>query len=283
MSKMNSIITLMCLLISFNYAAMEEVESPQVGRGLPGAHAPLDHLDPNFVIKFLAVGIVLLITLIFLLIMYIIINHQKMEMLLIQIEELAEEKVNTKHEETQTEDLIMYSSMETQTEDLISYRSMETQTEENENEPSAPMIIISSATPAPATPAPATPVPATPVPATPAPATPDSSPRTPRRGAAAASPNPSPRAAMFATGINPNSLREVRDGLRSPHSNPRPGTSAGNAAEIYICEECDIVFHTLKEFVLHSMRNHRTPPSKRKLDYFYFYQHCNTDSKKRKI
>merc|ERR1712115_579490 len=127
------------------------------------------------------------------------------------------------------------------------------------------MIIISSATPAPA--AVATPAPA--AVATPAPATPC----TPRRGAAAASPNPSPRAPMFATGINPDSLREARNGLRSPHSNPRPGTNASNAKEIYICEECDIVFKTLKEFVLHSMRNHRTPPSKRKLDYFYFYQH----------
>ena len=175
----------------------------------------------------------------------------------------------------------MHRSMKTQTEDLM-HRNMETQTEENENESSilisAPMIIISSATPAPVTPVPATPAPATPVLATP-----DSSPRTPRRGAAAASPNPSPRAAMFATGINPNSLREVRDGLRSPHHNPRPGTSAGKAREIYICEECDVVFKTLKKFVLHSMRNHRTPPSKRKLDYFNFYQHCNTDSKTQKI
>ena len=141
---MNSIITLtLCLLLSFHNAAMKEVESPQGGRGLPGAHAPPDHHDHSFVIKFLAVGIVLLITLIIFLIIYIIISHKKMEMLLIQInEKLAEEKVNTKHEETQTEDLIMHSSMETQTEDLISSRIMETQTEENENELSAPMIII---------------------------------------------------------------------------------------------------------------------------------------------
>ena len=264
MSKMNSIITLtLCLLISFNYAAMEEVESPQVGRGLPGAHAPPDHHDHSFVIKFLAVWIVLLITIIILLIIYIIITHKKIEMLRIKVKQLAKKKVNTKHKETQTEDFIMYNNMETQTEDWISNRSIETQTE-IENEPTAPMIIISSATPAPA------------AVATPAPATP----RTPRRGAAAASPNPSPRAAMFATGMDPNSLREVRDGLRSPHHNPRPGTSA---AEIYKCEECEIVFHTLNEFIQHCMRNHNTPPSKRKLDHFYFYQHCNTVSKKRKI
>ena len=258
----------MCLLISFNYAAMEEVESPQVGRGLPA-----------WVIKFLAVGIVLLITIIILLIIYIIITHKKIEMLRIKVKQLAKKKVNTKHKETQTEDFIMYNNMETQTEDWISNRSIETQTE-IENEPTAPMIIISSATPAPA--AVATPAPAavaTPAPAavaTPAPATP----RTPRRGAAAASPNPSPRAAMFATGMDPNSLREVRDGLRSPHHNPRPGTSA---AEIYKCEECEIVFHTLNEFIQHCMRNHNTPPSKRKLDHFYFFQHCNTASKRRRI
>ena len=93
MSKTNSIITLtLCLLLSFNYAAMEEVESPQVGRGLPGAHATPDYHDHSFVIKFLAVGIVLLITLIILLIIYIIISHKKMEMLLQINEKLAEEK-----------------------------------------------------------------------------------------------------------------------------------------------------------------------------------------------
>ena len=96
MSKMNSIITLMCLLISFNYAAMEEVESPQVGRGLPGAHAPPDHHDHSFVIKFLAVWIVLLITIIILLIIYIIITHKKMEMLLIKKMKMKNENENTK-------------------------------------------------------------------------------------------------------------------------------------------------------------------------------------------
>ena len=111
---MNSKITLtLYLLFSFHYAAMQDLESPQGGRGLPGAHVQ-DHHDHSLVIKLLAVVIVLLITLIILLIMHIIISHKKMEMLIIQInKQLAEEKVSLpsiimKHEETQTEDLIMY-------------------------------------------------------------------------------------------------------------------------------------------------------------------------------
>ena len=77
---MNSKLTLtLCLLFSFHYTAMKEIESPQGGRGLPGAHAPPDHHDHSFVIKFLAVGIVLLITLIILLIMHNAHHHQSQE------------------------------------------------------------------------------------------------------------------------------------------------------------------------------------------------------------
>ena len=179
-----------------------------------------------------------------------------MEILIIKSnKKLAEEKVSSPS--------VIMKNAETQTEDSIIFRSIETQTEKDANKPSSisvssPKILVSSATPASSS---------------------TISPHTPRRGAAAASPNPSPRAVMFERRISPGSLRDVRDGLTSPN-NQRPGTSQRKAKEIYFCEMCDM--EAFKTFVRHSMTSHRTPPSKRKLDYFYQFQYCDTESKKKK-
>ena len=162
---------------------MLELGSPQ--RGLPGPRAPdHDHDQNSLVIKLLTVGIVLLITLINLLII-----RKKMEILIIQSnKKLAEEEVSSPS--------VIMKNAETQTEDSMIFRSIETQTEKDANEPSSisvssPKILVSSATPASSS---------------------TISPHTPRRGAAAASPNPSPRAVMFERRISPETLRVVRDG-----------------------------------------------------------------------
>ena len=162
---------------------MLELGSPQ--RGLPGPRAPdHDHDQNSLVIKLLTVGIVLLITLINLLII-----RKKMEILIIQSnKKLAEEEVSSPS--------VIMKNAETQTEDSMIFRSIETQTEKDANEPSSisvssPKILVSSATPASSS---------------------TISPHTPRRGAAAASPNPSPCTVMFERRISPETLRVVRDG-----------------------------------------------------------------------